>query len=202
MAITFIGNGTTTSSVAITAPDLTNQFVALPEQQVMQGRDLTYETEAGFVHSYRRGQPRRLFQMGVRLLTASQLRSLMGFYEDVTDRHWFTWSMHDGIAEAGTGTTLDDTVLEFNFTGEHVDRVLFMIGGTGAGQIRRITASASQSGGTRLTFATVTTPPDSTTQFAIGWPVRIVGGISRQAYGNNLYSADFMLEEVILPETV
>jgi hypothetical protein len=159
-------------------------------------------TEAGFFHAYRLAQPTRRFQIGCRLITTSQLEQLMKFYSEVSERHWFTWQLATGTAEAGTSTSLDDNGLTYNFNNEYRDRVLFMVSGTGSGQIRRVTQSSSQSGGTRFQFSAVTTPPSTDTVYIAGWPVRIVGGISRQAFGNNLYNADFTLEEVILTDTV
>ena len=159
-------------------------------------------TEAGFLHAYRLAQPTRNFQIGFRLITTSQLEQLMNFYATVTERHWFTWYSLTGTAEAGTSVTLDDNNLIYNFNNEHRNRILFVMTGTAAGQRRRILTSVSQSGGVRFTFATMSPAPSAGDTFLVGWPVRIVGGISRQAFGNNLYNADITLEEVILTDTV
>lgn len=204
MAITFVGDGTVTSSVAIATFQLSNAANAIPEPRGSAPRALTMETDSGMAHGWQLGQPRRRWNIALRLLTSAQQRQLATLLNTVGSVHWFTWLMLADTSTAGaTSTTIDGSFTPFTYVDSYRDQVIFTTSGTGAGQLRRVTAVSNQAGINRYTIAPAwTVTPDATTDFVVGWPVRVTSDVEYATLPPQMHNADFRVEEAILASTL
>ena len=207
MAFQLIGNGTATSSIAVTT--FTHSAgAAIPHAKPRTANEFVIKTDAGFHHGYKRGQTARKWDINLFLMTHTLYRQLATIYEIVGNRHWIFWNIDGGAPDVGSTTSkIEDAGVTFNHVDEHRDRcVIITVSGTpppAVGEIRRVSSSADLSPGTILNVSTVFTgAPDATDLFVIGWPVRFVGELRSGTGGAGLIDASFTLEEVLFQGTV
>jgi len=202
MAFILSGNGTTTSSVAITTLTLTNSFVALPAPYATQASVLRHRTEAGLQHTFNRGQRLRTWDIELKLLDGTSAMNLEEVY-DLLLGGWCFWQTASGTFESGTSTAATDNERNSDYTNQYRNQVIVTTGGTGSGQVRRVLASVS-GGGSLTAFSVLTwgTNPNSTTTYVLGWPVYFSGQLTWTRTAPTLFNAAFVFEEALLGTTI
>lgn len=208
MAFKLIGDGTLTSSVAISTLNLTNQYPAIPDPFTYQPRDLVLETDSGYIHGYNLGTARRQFPISLRLLTFANYRLLQTIFGLMGNRNWVFWEWWSGTA---TGTSdvlvsasssgMDAQQLTSNWFKDQIV-VIKSTTDTNAPQgEKRRTSSYTVAGSAAWSVTAFSAAVDSGDTFAVGYPVRLVGDVRRQTPDGTLYNVDFTFEEVLFDGT-
>lgn len=201
MAFNIAGDGTTTSSVAITALSFSNSFPIIPEPYTPSGNTEVQVTSSGFAHTYSLGNRQRSWEIGLRLLTAVQRIAIEKLYDELAgSAHWATWYEIGGMASGGAVGYLDHASTAFTYTDDYRNSCVLLYSGTGSGQVRRCSTSTNLAPGTRFAVSPSfgTAPVASDTLFLIGWPVRFSGPLHIERYPPDLYNVDFRFEEMLL----
>ncbi|MFN3078040.1 MAG: hypothetical protein ABT940_14440 [Alphaproteobacteria bacterium] len=210
MAFKLIGDGSLWSSVAITTYNLTNQFPAIPDPFTASPRDYVIETEAGYTHGYNMGTIRRRFPISLRLLTFADYRLLMTLFEAIGNRHWVTWEQWTGTVTTGNTTTIAETTVAMNTqqqtTNWFKDQIAIIKTTTDTnapqGEKRRVsTYSYSATTATFTVGTAFSASVDTNDTYLVGFPVRLVGDVSKETPDGTLYNVDFVFEEVLLDGT-
>lgn len=201
MSFVLVGNGSTTSSTAITTLTLTNQFVALPAPYSTTANTVVHRTEAGLQHTISRGQRIRQWDIELKLMDGSSAFNLEEVFDTLIGG-WCFWRTFNGTFESATATTATDNQLTSDYADQYRNQIIVTTGGTGSGQVRRVLNSAS-GGGTITALSVVTwgTNPDATTTYELGWPVRFASPLQWTRIGVH-FNAAFVFEEMLLGTTI
>jgi len=207
MAFKLIGDGSITSSTAITTVNLTTVFPSLPNPYSQTDRAVVHETEAGYVHTYSLGRHRRRWPVSLRLMSQVDYIAMVGAFNILGETGWCFWSWFNATANGIDTVTISDSSTPASQIADYYNGTVAVILTTTdtpaapEGELRRVTDYVVSAGTGLWTTAAFSATVDSGDTFAVGYPVRFVGGLSRQSLGNNLYNLDFTLEEVLRSDT-
>jgi len=202
-----VGDGATTSSIAITTFDIADAYPSIPEPFSPDANALALVTDSGFAHMFKLGEVQRSWTIGLRLLTFANWRKLQTIYETAGKHNWLFWEWFTGTAN-GSSTTLITSSGATIATADYYRSLTAVITDTTdelapEGEIRRCSAYVYSGGNGQWTVATAYTATlTSGDTFSIGWPVRFTSALERRSMGNDLYDVDFTIQEVLFSGTV
>ena len=205
MNFKLIGDGSITSSVAITTLTISNGYPAVPFPQTFEHRGILRETSSGYTHGYNRGTQRRQWPISLRLLSFANYRSLLTIFNTLGASNWLTWEWYSGAANAGSTTQIADSVSTGTIehqNGWFEQQIGFITSAGSAapeGEFSRCTLYAASAGTGTWTFSPAfSATVDASDSYVIGWPVQLVGTVTRTTPDGVLWNVDFTFQEYLM----